>query len=259
MPVGLVLAALAGVSDLIGSAVVIAGRRTSSRWFEYLLAYGTGFVLAIAVAELISSGLEASGANAIWVLAGFSTLYLVDRLFEAEDDAARATETSVVSGLGLTIVGVAICDFFDGLAVASVVGGAAAAAATSAAAAGGDEAEVQSAWLLLLGLFPHNFLEGAGIALLLIRAGLARGAIWGLVILLAVASLIGGFAVQMAVAPGVRAAIQAFAGGLLLHLVASQRIPEFSGPHAKPQALLVVAGIASFIATAALLDWLGLD
>jgi zinc transporter ZupT len=214
-----------------------------SPWFDHLLAFGTGFVLAIALAELIPSGLEAGHENALWVLAGFSTLYLVDKLFEGNGTGDGATR-GVLSGVGLTIFGVAICDFFDGLAVASVV----AAVGTATGAEAVESAEI-SGWLLLAGLFPHNFLEGAGIALVLLGAGMSRGAVWVLVILLAVASLLGGFAVQVAVAPALRATIQAFAGGLLLHLVASQRIPGFKGPHEKVQALLVVAGVAAFVLT----------
>jgi zinc transporter ZupT len=247
LPAGIVLAALAGLSDLLGSAVVLTGQRRFSAWFDHLLAFGTGFVLAIAVAELITSGIEAAAENSLWVLAGFSTLYLVDKLLEGNRAAEGATR-GVFSGVGLTICGVAICDFFDGLAVASVV----TAVGAATGGEGGDSAEI-SGWLLLAGLFPHNFLEGAGIALVLLAAGVSRGAAWVLVVLLAVATLLGGLAAQMAVTPAVRASIQAFAGGLLLHMVASQRIPGFKGSHEKVQALLVVAGIAAFVLTDALL------
>ena len=252
LPVGVLLAALAGASDLIGSAVVLAGRRLFSTWFDYLLAFGTGFVLAIAIAELIPSGLEAGAQNSLWVLAGFSTLYLVDKVLERSNGEAESPARGVLSGVGLTICGVAICDFFDGLTVASAVGALGAATGAAMGTEAGDSADL-SGWLLLAGLFPHNFLEGAGIALIMLRAGLSRGAVWTLVVVLAVASLVGGLAVQMAVAPELRASIQAFAGGLLLHLVASQRIPGFKGPLERIQAVLVVAGIAAFVATDALL------
>ena len=248
LPIGVLLAALAGASDLIGSAVVLGGRRLFSTWFDYLLAFGAGFVLAIAVADLIPSGLEAGAQNSLWVLAGFSTLYLVDKVLERGNGEAEAPARGMLSGVGLTICGVAICDFFDGLTVASAVG-----ALGTALGADAAESSDLSGWLLLAGLFPHNFLEGAGITLIMLRAGLSRRTVWTLVVVLAAASVLGGLAVQMAVAPALRASIQAFAGGLLLHLVASQRIPGFKGPLERIQAILVVAGIAAFVATDALL------
>lgn len=255
VPLGLLLAGLAGLSDLAGSAIVLAGGRIVSRWFDYLLAYGTGFVLAIALAELIPDGLAGGPHNAVWVLAGFSSLYLIDKLLEGGGQPPAAAR-GVVSGIGVTMVGVTLCDFFDGVAVASAVAVATTAGVAEAAAV--EEAAEVSGWLLLAGLFPHNFLEGAGIALLMLGAGMSRGATWAMVVFLAISSLLGGIAVQLALPAALQAPIRAFAGGLLLHLVASERIPGFSGDLEKIQAVLVVAGIATFVATNALLSGAGL-
>ncbi|MSQ24555.1 MAG: hypothetical protein EXR58_08455 [Chloroflexi bacterium] len=254
MPIGILLAGFAGLSDLLGAALVLRGGRIVSVWFDYILAYGTGFALSIALAELIPSGLAGGGETGpFWVLAGFSTLYLVDKLLEGSGEEVQKAGRGIMSGLGITIVGVAICDFFDGFAVASVVTGAAALGATEAAES------TASGWLLLAGLFPHNFLEGASITLLLLGAGMSRGSTWVLVILLGLSSLLGGFAVQMAIPVAARAAVQAFAGGLLLHLVASERIPSFEGKRAKTMAILVVAGIITFVATELLISGMGLE
>lgn len=254
LPLGIVLAGFAGLSDLAGSALILSGRRLLSQWFDYILAYGTGFVLAIALMELIPAGLEGGPFNAVWTLAGFSTLYLSDKLLERSGEQPATGSRGLLSGVGLTVVGVTLCDFFDGVAVASAVG-----AAAGGGSAGAPEAGAVTGWLLLVGLFPHNFLEGAGIALLLMAAGFSQGAAWRLVIFLALASLLGGVAVQLAVPVALRAAIQAFAGGLLLHLVASERIPGFKGDIERAQAVLVVAGIATFVATQWLLGLAGIE
>jgi hypothetical protein len=66
-------------------------------------------------------------------------------------------------------------------------------------------------------------------------------------------------AVEWIVPRATRAAIQAFAGGLLLHLVASQRIPSFKGEIARAQAALVVAGIATFPAIQWLVSFVGIE
>lgn len=256
LPLTVVLGAFAGLSDLLGSALVLGGRQAASRWSDFLLPLGTGFVLAIALAELVPAGLKGGPGNAVWILVGFATLYVITQVFESEADET-AEGKGMTAGLGLTILGVALCDFFDGLAVASAV---------ASAVAGGAAEEVAAAaettflgWLLLVGLFPHNFLEGAGIALVLLGAGMARRAVWVAVVLLATASVLGGLAVQFVVDPAVVMAVQAFAGGLLLHLVASQRIPAFSGAHARAQAGLVVAGIAMFIGTDMLIELMGIE
>ena len=246
-PAGVLLAALAGLSDLAGSATILLGRRLVGRWFDYLLAFGTGFALAIALAELLPEALERDPSNAFWTLAGFSVLFLVDRLLKVDgaDDPAQAraaARSARTSGVGLTVAGVILCDFFDGVVVAS------AASLAGAAAADGHAASVggASAWLLAVGLFPHNFLEGVSVALLLLAAGVSHSTTWALAIALALASLLGGVATLVAFPDGLAQSIQAFAAGLLLHLVASERIPAIRGPRVRGQALLVVAGIVAF-------------
>lgn len=252
LSLAIVLGGFTGLSDLLGSALVLSGRRVIAPWFDLLLPLGTGFVLAIALAELVPSGLEGGPGNAVWILAGFSTLYLITQVFENGESGEKP---GVAPGLMLTVLGVALCDFFDGVAVAATVAEVAEAASGPAVA---SETQALLGWLMLLGLFPHNFLEGTGIALVLLGARLERRWIWLAVVLLASASLFGGVAVQTAVDPALQMAIQAFAGGLLLHLVASQRIPAFAGANARAQAGLVVVGIVMFMGTEAVLGMIGL-
>jgi zinc transporter ZupT len=248
---GVLLAAGAGLSDLAGSILILSGRKWLGRQFDDLLAAGTGFALAIALAELIPAGLEGGPGNALWVLAGFALLYLVNTLLHGEDvrlspaapDETGASKATALATFGrampaslwLTMAGVIVCDYFDGLAVAS-------------AAFAGDGGR-PAGWLLLGGLFPHNFLEGASIALLLVGGGMRRGLVWILVVLLAGASLLGGLTVLLAVPEDLRTTAQAFGGGLLLHLVATERLPQLSRRRPKRHALLVVAGVLAFAAS----------
>jgi ZIP family zinc transporter/zinc and cadmium transporter len=218
-----------------------------------MLAYGTGFVLAIALVELIPAGLEETRSNAVWVLAGFSTLYLIDIWLERTGESFTVANGGFASCIA-AVLGVGLCDFFDGFVVASAVETVSGEVVTM-----GAEADAARGWLLLAGLFPHNFLEGASIALFLLAAGLSRGTAWILALCLGAASLLGGMAVEWIVPRATRAAIQAFAGGLLLHLVASQRIPSFKGEIARAQAALVVAGIATFPATQWLVSFVGIE
>lgn len=244
MPFGIVLTTLAGLSDFIGGAGILAGRRFLNQWFQYLLAYGTGFALALALGELIPSGLEGGSQNALWVLAGFCVAYLVDKLLESGDEVLSG-ERGMASGAGLTILGVSVCSFFDGVAVAAAVGA--------------SESGPIFGWLVLLGLIPHKFIEGSDITLLMLSARLARRVIWVLIALISIATLLGGVAVELTVPPELEASTQAFAGGLLLHLVASERIPGFSGALEKKQAVLVVAGVVTFVLTRVVLQGLGVD
>lgn len=246
IPIGLALTAIAGLSDLLGGVAILVGHNLVNRWFHYLLAYGTGFALALALGELIPAGLEGGSQNAVWVLAGFCVAYLVDKLLEARaEEGGQPAERGLLSGAGLTIVGVSVCSFFDGVALA---------AAVSVGAGGGV-----LGWLLLAGLIPHKFIEGSDITLLMQGAGLARRVIWILVVVISGATLLGGMAVEFSVPEALETSAQAFAGGLLLHLVASERIPGFSGPLEKKQAVLVVAGVLTFVLSRALLLSAGVD
>ena len=233
IPTGLLLAAAAGLSDLAGSALILTGRDGLRRWFDAVLAFGLGFVIAVAVGELLPEALEASRLNVLWLGAGFGLLFLVDRLVKG-------------SGLGLTLAGVVVCDFFDGFAVASA---AALAGATGAAGASEVAGEAATGWLLVGGLFPHNFLEGASIALLMLSAGMSRRTSWLVAVALAVASLVGGAAVVMVLPEELRAPIQAMAAGFLLYVVVVQRLPRLLvGGQRFTYLGLVVAGVAAFFA-----------
>lgn len=244
LTIGVALTAIAGLSDFLGGTAILLGRRLVSRWFHYLLAYGTGFALALALGELIPSGLEHGRENALWALAGFCVAYLVDKLLESAHDE-ETTERGLFTGTGLTIVGVSVCSFFDGVAVA---------AATRAGESGGIVG-----WLLLIGLIPHKLIEGSDVTLLMLSAAMARRVIWLLIGGISIATLLGGIAVEAAVPPALEASAQAFAGGLLLHLVASERIPGFSGPLEKVQASLVVVGVVTFVLTRLVLLSAGVD
>ena len=234
LPTGLLLAAAAGLSDLAGSALILTGRDGLRKWFDAVLAFGLGFVIAIALGELLPEALEVSRLNALWVGAGAALLFLIDRLLKG-------------SGLGLTLAGVVICDFFDGFAVASAA--ALAGASGAAGAAGGGAEEAATGWLLVGGLFPHNFLEGASIALLMLSAGLSRRMSWLVAVALAVASLLGGAAVVLALPEGLRAPIQALAAGFLLYVVLVQRLPRLlNGGQRWAHVALMVAGTATFFA-----------
>ena len=230
LPTGLLLAAAAGLSDLAGSALILSGREGLRKWFDAVLAFGLGFVIAIAFGELLPEALEVSPFNVIWLAVGFGLLFLVDRLLKG-------------SGLGLTLAGVVVCDFFDGFAVAS-------AAALAGAAGAGEAAEgAASGWLLVGGLFPHNFLEGASIALLMLSAGMSRRMSWFVAVALAIASLLGGAAVVLALPEELRAPIQALAAGFLLYVVLVERLPRLLALGNRIGYLALTAlGTASFFA-----------
>src|SRR5688500_20307351 len=97
---GLLLAAAAGLSDLAGSALILSGRNGLRRWFDAILAFGLGFVIAIAFGELLAEAIEVRRMNVIWLAVGFALLFVVDRVLSG-------------AGLGLTLAGVVICDFLD--------------------------------------------------------------------------------------------------------------------------------------------------
>jgi ZIP family zinc transporter/zinc and cadmium transporter len=151
------------------------------------------------------------------------------------------------------MVGVSLCAFFDGVAIASTVAVAGAVASVQGTTATGTEAGTATGWLLLAGLFPHKLLEGASIALLLVGAGVTRHAVWFWVAVVAFASPVGGLAVQFALSPTLEASLLGFAAGLLLHLVASERVPGFRGPLQRVQALVFVAGVGTYALTASIL------
>src|SRR5215471_10834831 len=121
LPFRVALAALLGLiaaaGNLLGGYFVVY-REWPRRYLQYFLALGAGYMLSVALVEVIPASVQLAGANALlFVLAGFFLVHLFEHTlaphfhFGEEMRHGHARRT--------ILLGLAIHTFFDGVAIAA--------------------------------------------------------------------------------------------------------------------------------------------
>ena len=224
----LLYGAVAAAANLAGAAALTSRTRWTVKALDKLVALAAGFMIAVALADLLPEAIARDGERgALVALAGYLLVHLTQHILaphfhfgEETHEVSRAVGISALIGLMLhTLVdGVAIASGFD---VSAHVGG-----------------RVFSAILL------HKLPEGLAITSLFLAAGTSRRQAFGAAALLGVATLAGVVVAELL--PAVAHHGLALAAGVTLYVGASNLVPELQrgGKHAR--ALSFFAGCALY-------------
>ena len=203
---------------------------------DSFVAFGAGFMLSVAIVELLPAALSRSGAIApALVLAGYLAVHLTQHTVTPHFHFGEETHpVSAVAGTS-ALVGLLLHTFFDGVAIAS---------AFSVRPALGI--------MVFVAIFLHKLPEGVTISSLMVAAGRSQGRAVGAAALLGVATLIGvvvtdqlGFLVQHGLA---------LSAGVTIYVAASNLVPEFQGKKGWTLPAAFFAGAAVFYFTKMLVD-----
>ena len=226
------LSALANVAG----AMAVAGRaRRSIKLLDALIAVAAGFMISVALTQLVPEALARGGSSApMVILVGYLAVHLTQHTltshFHFGEETHHVTTAISVSALA----GLLMHTFVDGVAIAA-----------------GFTVGPELGLLVFLGVVLHKLPEGLAIASLFLAAGqspqiavAAAGAL-GLATLLGVAatSLIGPLAVH-----GLP-----LAAGVTLYVAASNLVPEFQSKRGWSLALYFFGGCGLFTLAWALL------
>jgi ZIP family zinc transporter/zinc and cadmium transporter len=202
------VAALANVAG----ALAVSHRVTRGLvLIEHSVAFGAGFMLAVAITEVLPAAFSRSGTTApVLVLAGYLAVHLTQHTVTPHFHFGE--ETHVVRPVAGTtaLLGMLLHTLFDGVAIASafVVGPA-------------------LGVLVFLAIAIHKLPEGVTIASLMMAAGQSpRAAV-------ASAALLGGATVAGVLVTDALSVLAthglALAAGVTLYVAASNLVPEFQG------------------------------
>ncbi|CAN5759336.1 hypothetical protein BH11GEM2_BH11GEM2_33060 [soil metagenome] len=119
----LVYAAAAASANLIGAAFVVRRRSWSTRALDTMLAFAAGFMIAVAMIDLMPEALARGGHSAAVVallgyLAVHITQHVIGTHFHFGEETHHVSEAVSVAAL----VGLLLHTFIDGVAVASGFG-----------------------------------------------------------------------------------------------------------------------------------------
>jgi ZIP family zinc transporter/zinc and cadmium transporter len=224
----LVYALLSALANVAGALAVAGGARRGLRLLDALIAVAAGFMISVAMTQLVPEALKRGGASApIIMLMGYLAVHLTQhtltRHFHFGEETHRVTPAISFSALA----GLLMHTFVDGVAIAA-----------------GFTVGPELGALVFIGVVLHKLPEGLAIASLFLAAGqpprvavAAAGAL-GLTTLLGV--LVTDF-LQPLADHGLP-----LAAGVTLYVAASNLVPEFQAKRGWSLALYFFGGCALF-------------
>ena len=236
MSKALLYALVAAAGNVLGALAVTRRAVRELRVIELLVAFGAGFMLSVAIVELLPAAFARSGtAAAPLVLLGYLAVHFTQHTVTPHFHFGE--ETHPVSSIAGTsaLVGLLLHTFFDGVAIASAF-----------------LVRPDLGLKVFVAIFLHKLPEGVTISSLMMAGGRTRGRAVGAAALLGVATLLGvvlteemGFLVQHGLA---------ISAGVTIYVAASNLVPEFQGKKGWKLPAAFFAGAAVFFVTKVIID-----
>lgn len=232
-PIGFAVAAALG--NVVGALAVVRHERRSLRFIDACLAFGAGFMLAVAVLGVMPEVLRDSAGAAIYVLVGYLAVHLAQHVltphFHFGEETHRVSPSAGISAL----LGLTLHTFFDGVAIAS-----------------GFLVSGRLGLLLFLAVLVHKLPEGVTIASVMVAGGQGRGRAVGGAVVLGAATVLGVVLTEQ-MAPLARHGL-AISAGVTLYVAASNLVPEFQAKRGGLTAFSFFGGALAFFVVERLLQ-----
>jgi len=232
----LLYALVAAVGNVAGALAVTRRAARELALIEHFVAFGAGFMLAVALVELLPEAFARSGAAAPGlVLAGYLAVHLTQHTLTPHFHFGE--ETHAVNRVAGTsaLVGLLLHTFFDGVAIASAF-----------------LVRPALGLMVFFAIFLHKLPEGVTVSSLMLAGGRSRGQAIGAAAMLGGATLAGvaftdrvGFLVVHGLA---------LSAGVTIYVAASNLVPEFQGKRGWKLPGAFFAGAAAFYVTKLVLE-----
>jgi ZIP family zinc transporter/zinc and cadmium transporter len=202
-------AVVAGFANVVGAIAVLSHTRWSARALELMIAFSAGFMMSVALVEMVPEAIRQGGSTAAWImLAGYLLVHLTQHTiaphFHFGEETHHVTQAVGISAL----IGLLLHMFVDGVAVAS-----------------GFDAGTRVGTLVLAAIIFHKLPEGSAISSLFLAAGFARTRALAAAIALGMATVLGAVFTETVAALGEYGL--AISAGVTIYVAASNLVPEF--------------------------------
>jgi len=231
MILSLALGTIAALADILGG-VILVRRNWPHHYLRYFIALGAGFMMAVAILDMIPESLKFS---ALWapalVLGGYCAIHLLEHTItphfhfgeetHAHEFLHRRTGWSVLTGL-------AAHSFFDGVAIAS-----------------GFVLSTTLGWMIFFAIFLHKLPEGFTIASVMLASGQSRRTAIVSAVALAAATVAGVLIIGL-LPRWVEAGLP-ISAGVAIYVAATDLVPEVNREPGIRMALVFFIGVAIFL------------
>lgn len=209
----LIAAVVAALANVAGAALVTGKRIWNARDIDMMIAFSGGFMISVAVVDMIPDAVRTHGATAGWmVLAGYLAVHLTQHTlvphFHFGEETHHVTRAVGISAL----VGLSLHMLMDGVAIAS-----------------GFAAGATVGTLVVAAIILHKLPEGSTVSTLFIAAGFGRRKALGAAAVLGLTTVLGALLTEV-IAPLSEYGL-ALSGGVTVYVAASNLVPEFQHKH----------------------------
>ena len=236
MSKALLYALVAALGNVLGALAVTRRAARGLKLIEHFVAFGAGFMLAVAIVEILPEALAKSGSVApALVLAGYLAVHLTQHTLTPHFHFGEETHAVTAIAGTSALVGLLLHTFFDGVAIASAF-----------------LVRAELGVMVFVAIFLHKLPEGVMISSLMMAGGRSGGRAVGAAAMLGVATL-AGVALTDQVGFLVRHGL-ALSAGVTIYVAASNLVPEFQGKPGWKLPTAFFAGAVVFFLTKMLLD-----
>src|ERR1039458_3946706 len=231
LKVSLILGAIAALADVAGGLVLVRARGVE-RYLRYFVALGAGFLMAVALLEMVPESLHRSPLGGpILIMAGYCVVHLLEHTINSHFHYGEETHHGelVTRHTGNSVlVGLSVHALFDGVAIGS-----------------GFVVSNWLGWLIFLAIFLHKAPEGFTMASVMLASGRSRATAIYSAVALAAATLAGVLVIGLA--PGLVLYGLPISAGVALYVGATDLVPEVNREPGIRMALVFFAGVAAFL------------
>lgn len=231
---GVVFATLAALGNVIGGAFIFISRGWSRHSLKASLAFAGGFILAAALVGMVPESLEIMPKwGAPLILIGYLIVHFFEHVvgghyhFAGDKHGLEPVLSTTVSSA--TMFAMFVHTFFDGVAIGS-------------AFSVGESLGL----IVFLAIILHKIPGGFAVSTVALASGASPLRAFGAAVLMGVGTVVGSVAL-FAVGPWTQYAVP-ISAGTLLHVGASDLIPEVNEGERWPITFTVIAGGLVFLA-----------
>lgn len=236
MSKALLYALVAAAGNVLGALAVTRRAALELRVIEHLLGFGAGFMLSVAIIELLPEAFGRSGTMApALVLGGYLAVHLTQHTVTPHFHFGEETHTITPIAGTSALIGLLLHTFFDGVAIASAF-----------------LVRPELGFMVFIAILLHKLPEGVTISSIMMAGGRSGGRAIGAAALLGMATMLGvvltdhvAFLVQHGLA---------IAAGVTIYVAASNLVPELQGKRGWTLPAAFFAGAAVFFLTKLMLD-----
>lgn len=229
-------ALIAALGNVVGALAVTRRAARELTVIEHFVAFGAGFMLAVALTELLPEAFARSGdAAPALVLAGYVAVHLTQHTLTPHFHFGEETHAVRSAAGPSALVGLLLHTFFDGVAIASAF-----------------LVRPSLGMMVFIAIFLHKLPEGVTISSLYLAVGRSAPQAVGAATLLGLATLAGvvltdqvGWLAHHGLA---------VAAGVTIYVAASNLVPEFQGKRGWASPVAFLSGAAAFFLTKMILE-----